>query len=309
VCWCVGATGGFLLGRRWIRSLIGAFFSGGLYSFGPLALYTTQYHEAGACIVAVIPWLLCPWAYSHLLVSAGKPLLKWCVSGLLFALPFAFVAVLFRILGQYRLFVMPVQVGHLSREEWFGLGAPLIMVQHGDLFWGIYHIALGVVVLGLVRVFKKRCWSLILALIAALVVAVCEPWPAVFGVCPLVWWLFPQMLLCICVGLGIKLLLDGSRFDRAWVLGSGVWLISLAVLMFMQSSRYSDFFLGIGFPYARLFITTGKLYVLGSVGLGLIYVLTKLDRKGLWLRGGLVCAMLGCDIFLCARFIVDRVLS
>ena len=97
LCWSMGALGVFLLSRRWIRSWIGAFLSGTLYSFGPLALYTAHFHEAGACIVAIIPWLLCPWAFSYLLVSRKRAWLWHAVNAVLFAIPFLFVAVLFRI--------------------------------------------------------------------------------------------------------------------------------------------------------------------------------------------------------------------
>ena len=309
LCWCVGATGVFLLSRRWMRSWIGAFFSGGLYSFGPLALYTAQFHETGACIVAVIPWLLCPWAYSHLLVNRKHAWLTRGVNVGLFMLPFMFVAVLFRILDQYHLFVMPVHVGQLSSEEWLGVMAPLVMVRHGALSWGLYHVAMGGVVLGLVRVAKARCWGLALALILALSVAIWEPWQDVFWVCPLIWWLFPHILLCVCVGLGIVLLQRGGRADRPWVLGSGAWLTGLGVLMLLQSSKYFDFFLWFGFPYARVFVTTGKLYVMGAVGFGLIYVLMNFSRRFAGLRAVLVCIIWGCDLLLCASYIVDTVLS
>ncbi|MCF7974364.1 MAG: hypothetical protein K9N55_11155 [Phycisphaerae bacterium] len=311
VSWCVGACGTFLLSRRWIRSLVGAFFSGAMYSFGPLALYIARFHEArvNLVIVALIPWLLCPWAYSHLLVSRRRTWLKQGIGCGLFVLPFVFVAALFRILGQYHLYVMPLNVGGISRQEWFGLMAPLVMVRHGNLFWGVCHIGLGAVFLGGVRLVRTRCWSLILGCLAASAVAVWQPWPVIFGVSPLIWWLFPQILVCICVGLGIVLLLGGGRSDRSWVLGSSVGLTALGVMMLLQSSRYFDFFLWFGFPYARLFVVTGKLYLLGAVGFGLIYVLMKCDRHLLWVRASLVCAMLGCDVCLCASFIVDRVLA
>ncbi len=309
VCWCVGAVGAFLLSRRWIRAWTGALFSGGLYSFGPLALYIAHFHEAGACIVAIIPWLLCPWAYSFLLMGRKKTWLKRGVDVALFALPFAFVAVLFRILAQYHLFVMPVHVGQLSRQECLGVSAPLVMVLHGDLFCGLYHVALGAVILGLLRVIRAQCWGLVLPIVGAFALAIWEPWPAVFEVCPLIWWLFPQILACIVVGLGIVLLVRGGRADRAWVLSSGVGLTGLGVLMLLRSAHFFESFLWFGVPYARLFVTTGKLYILGAVGFGLIYVLMSYNRRFLWLRAILVCIVLGCDIFLCASYIVDRFLA
>jgi hypothetical protein len=183
------------------------------------------------------------------------------------------------------------------------------MVRHGDLFWGVYHVALGAVFLGGVRIVKARCWSLLMGLVGASGVAIWQPWSVLFGVSPLIWWLFPQMLLCICAGLGIVFLLGGGRPDRSWVLASCAGLTCLGVLMLLQSGHYFDFFLWFGFPYARLFATTGKMYLLGSVGLAIIYVLMNFTRKLLWLRAVLVCAMLGCDLFLCASFIVDRVLA
>ncbi len=306
VCWCAGAVGAFLLSRRWIRDWTGALFSGGLYSFGPLALYIAHFHEAGACIVAVIPWLLCPWAYSFLLMGRKRTWLKRVADVGLFALPFAFVAVLFRILAQYHLFVMPVHVGQLSRQECLGVAAPLVMVLHGDLFWGLYHVALGAVTLGALRVIRTQYWGLFLPIAGAFAWAILEPGSAVFEVCPLIWWLFPQVLMCIVVGLGIVRLVRGGRADRVWVLGSGLALTGVGVLMLLQSAHFFESFLWFGDPYARLFVTTGKLYVLGAVGFGLIHVLMRYNRRTFWWRAILVCVILGCDIVLCASYIVDR---
>lgn len=308
VCWCIGAVGAYFLSRRWIRSVVGGFFSGALYSFGPLALYTTRFHETGACIVAVVPWLFCAWAYTHWLVSRKRLWTRRIVGGGLFALPFVFVAVLFRILAQYHLFVMPLHVGYLTENECMGVIVPMVMAKHGDLFWGVYHVALGMLALGVYQLVKAKAWRLIGALGMTVIVAVWQPWPQIFQVCPLVWWLFPHVFLCICVGLGIVFLLKGTKHLRHWVLGTGVGLVSLGVLNLLQSAEYFQLFLWFGDSYARLFVTSGKLYVLGAVGFGLIYVLMA-TKKWHWGRIGLVCIVLSCDLVVSASYIVDRLLS
>ena len=117
----------------------------------------------------------------------------------------------------------------------------------------------------------------------------------------------------LAVGEDAKLMLGRTPGSieaiRPWILGSGVWLTGLGVLMLFQSSKYFNMPLWLGFPYARLFVTTGKLYVLGAVGFGFIYILVNFGRRLAWLRAGLVCLILGWDTFICASMIVDRLLS
>ena len=59
----VGATGCFVLSRRWIAALPGSIIAGAVYGFGPFAFGFAAYHPLAGLPLAFVPWLFCPAAF------------------------------------------------------------------------------------------------------------------------------------------------------------------------------------------------------------------------------------------------------
>jgi len=64
----------------------------------------------------------------------------------------------------------------------------------------------------------------------------------------------------------------------------------------------------LGDGYARLFVETAKMYLIGAVTLGFLYLVTCRKLRLAWLRQAALAAVLTLDIFLAARAIVDKIL-
>jgi hypothetical protein len=61
-------------------------------------------------------------------------------------------------------------------------------------------------------------------------------------------------------------------------------------------------------PYARLFVQEAKMYLLGMMAVTMIFLMAYRQFRLQPLRWVILCTALALDIFLCARYAVDRVL-
>jgi hypothetical protein len=67
-------------------------------------------------------------------------------------------------------------------------------------------------------------------------------------------------------------------------------------------------FLGLGDGCARLFVEAAEIYLAGAAATGIIFFLARQNLRLHWLRWAILCTVLGIDIVLGARYIVDNVL-
>ena len=289
----LGAWGGFCLAMPQVRSFTAALLCGALYGFGPLVLYMARFHLCAVAAAAAVPWSLMPWA----LARRSRPWLRWP----LLALPFVGIAGGFKILDALHLFVLPVSAGRVSGIDWGVLIAPLLKAGQGRVLLGLYHVAVGLLIPGVVRLVKsgprELLWPLGLGCLAAV-------WNPVFEVSPLVWLAIPQAVACVYAGLGVQALQHAGARDRGWVLAACAALVILAVTMLMGSGRCFQVFMGLGAPYARLLVLDAKLYLLGSAALAGIYGLSRLGLGWVWPRMALICAVLGLDLWVSAGCVV-----
>jgi len=305
---CLGAAGAFVVSRRWIHASVASFFCGAVYGFSPLALYVTRYHFGAGFVVAIVPWLLVPWGYSRRWIGrhlhSPRPTIS-VIEIALMMLPFAVIALLFRVMGHYHIFVFPVQTGRMYAVDWLSVVMPLVKARQGHILIGLYHVPLSFLVLGLAMMIKGRRWLPIVVFGVGVALVF---WDPLQEVSPLLWLTVPLVLASLWVGLGIQGLAYAGYPDRTWVWVAAVLQVILGFVMLLLSGRFFQYPLWLGHTYARWFVKTGKLYILGSLGFGLVYAGMIRGRSRLIaLRQILVCLVLGTDIYFSARYIIDLV--
>ena len=85
-------------------------------------------------------------------------------------------------------------------------------------------------------------------------------------------------------------------------------LCTLAIVNLFLAAKYFQVLFGLADGYARLFVETAKMYLLGAVATGIIYLMIRQQMRVHWLRWAILGAALGVDIVLGARYVVDSVL-
>ena len=82
----------------------------------------------------------------------------------------------------------------------------------------------------------------------------------------------------------------------------------LAIAALLLAAHCFQVILGLGDGYARLFVEAAKAYLLGVVATGIVFGITHSKLRLHALRWAILCVALAVDIFLGARYIVDRLL-
>ena len=98
-----------------------------------------------------------------------------------------------------------------------------------------------------------------------------------------------------------------GRSDRKWVLVIIILMGVLAIAALLLATRYFEVFAGLGKNAARLFTDTAKLYLLGASSVGIVFFIASINRRVTFLRLAVLCSSMAVDIFLGARFIVDKI--
>ena len=80
-----------------------------------------------------------------------------------------------------------------------------------------------------------------------------------------------------------------------------------ASIILLLATKYFQVFAGLGDGYAELFVETAKMYILGGICIGIIFFMARAKLRSRGLRWFIVCSAVGLDIFLGARFIVDKI--
>jgi len=117
------------------------------------------------------------------------------------------------------------------------------------------------------------------------------------------------MLCCsVLVGEGMQGLASAGFADRGWVLAAVAIMCTLAIVTLLLATKYFQTFLGMGAGYAKLFTEAGKMYVLGAIVAAIIFFMIRARLRMRQLRQVVLYAAMTVDIFLGARFIVDKIL-
>lgn len=293
---CLAAVGCFVLSRRWISSFAGSFFAGIVYGFGPFMLGLAKFHPTAGFLAASIPWLFYPAVFGF------KRNWRW-LRVPLSALPFAAIVLFFQVSLHYRLFAVSAhagpQFGDLS-----GIIAPLVMAKRDvTTLVGFYHIPLAALLIGLSMLVAARRLGVMMVLCLGLILAFGRP---VFSVSPVMWLSIVVLGFSVVTGVGIQGLLLAGNSDRKWILASAIIMGVLAIVNLLLATKYFQVALGLADNYARLFVKTAGMYILGAFALGIVFFMTRANLRLHLLRWLIICSAIAVDIFLGARFIVDK---
>ncbi|HSV98975.1 MAG TPA: hypothetical protein VLI39_02310 [Sedimentisphaerales bacterium] len=302
---CIAAFGAYVLSRRWTPGFSGAVLAGLLYGFGPFLLGLAKVHPLAGLPAACVPWLFIP--ASIVEKRFGK------APGLaLLVLPFAAIVLFSHVSASQRFFAAPLQVS-VRPTDLAGFVAPLAPTTRSSALLGLYHVPMAALVLGAAMMGKARRYSLFVLVPAGFVLAFSKSFLdagqiARIGVSPILWLSIPLTWCAVLAGIGLHGLIAAGHADRKWILAGVIVLGGLSIAALLLAAHCFQVMLGLGDGYARLFVEAAKVYLLGAVATGIVFVITHMKLRLHALRWAILCTALAVDIFLGARYIVDRVL-
>ncbi|HON92252.1 MAG TPA: hypothetical protein PK373_03325 [Sedimentisphaerales bacterium] len=302
---CVAAFGAYVLSRRWTPGVSGAILAGLLYGFGPFLLGLAKAHPLAGLPAACVPWLFVP------ATLAQKRFGKAAGLGLL-VLPFAAILLFSRVSASQRFFAAPLQTS-VRPTDLAGFVAPLALIPRNSALVGLYHVPMAALVLGLAMMGKARRYSLLGLVLVGFVLAFSKTFlsarqVAWLGVSPILWLSIPLTGCAVLAGIGLHGLIAAGYADRKWILAATIVLGGLAIAALLLAAHCFQVILGLGDGYARLFVEAAKAYLLGVVATGIVFGITHSKLRLHALRWAILCVALAVDIFLGARYIVDRLL-
>ena len=315
---CFASLGCYVLSRRWVAGFVESFFAGAVYGFGPFILGLAKFHPTAGFLVAAIPWLFCPAVFG--------PEGRWRLLRVpLSLLPFVAIVVFFQLAARFGLYPIPINL-KLRGSEMTGLLAPLVAAKRNMILVGFYHIPVAPLVMGLSMLlaplvglrkggvlqrgrFLKgmvvRRFGIIAIFVAATILAFCDSF---LEISPVVWLAVSVLCLSVLIGAGMQGLISAGYSDRKWILFTAIVMGILAIITLLLATKYFQTFAGLGSGYARLLTEEAKMYILGAITVAIFFFMTRAKLQIHLLKVGLLCTTMGLDIFLGARFVVDRIL-
>jgi hypothetical protein len=290
----LGASGCYLLSRRWTSCLSGSLIAGAIYGAGPFLLGLANFHPTGGLLAAAVPWLFCPAAFIPRI--KGK-WLCWPLS----MLPFLAIFLFFQIATRLHLFAIPLNI-KLHLIDLVSVSFPLIGAKRGMIPFGFYHIPIAALITGLYMLVKARRFGVMIILCTGTLLGFCSSF---YNISPIIWLSIPSLCFSIIIGVGVQALISASYTDRKWILTVTVILMILAIISLLMATKYFQTFLSAGSEYGRLFVRSARMYILGIITVGIIFFSTRAKLRILWLRITILSLSLGTDIFLGATFITD----
>lgn len=294
---CLSCLGCYVLSRRWVGAFLGSLFAGAIYGFGPYMLGLLKFHPAATFLAAAIPWLFCPAAFTQ------KK--RWDLTSILLsALPFVVIILFFQAAAHLRLFPIPTQTG-IRLSDLAGLLAPLAMAGQSTTLVGFYHVPVAALIMGLLMLFMAQRLGVLTIFCLGILLASCQ---SLFDVSPTTWLSIPVLCCSVLIGEGMQGLALAGDADRKWIGGIIVSMGILTIVTLLVATKYFEVFAGLGKDAARLFTDTAKLYILGAVAVSIIFFMARAKQRLLVVRWIILCSAMAVDIFLSARFIIDRIL-
>ncbi len=306
---CAAALGGYLLSRRWVAGFTGSLLAGAVYGFTPFMLGLAKFHPSAGLLAASVPWLFLPATFLER--TRGK----WLGTALLL-LPFVVILLFFYLLANvftdYRLFAVPIGAD-VHVPDLAGFIAPLVLAKRGTAMMGLYHVPVAALVLGIVMMWKARRYSILILILAGFLLAFSKSFIpadkiAWLDVSPILWLSIPLVWCGVLCGIGFQGLLEAGSADQKWILAVAAVLATLAILTLFLAAKYFQILFGLADGYARLFVETAKMYLLGALAAAILYLMIRKNLRLPWLRWAILSAALSVDIVLGARYVVDSAL-
>jgi hypothetical protein len=219
------------------------------------------------------------------------------------ALPFLAILLFFQVSAYYRLFAIPTQT-RLHLADLAGLLAPLVTISKGITGIGFYHVPIAALVIGFSMLLAARRFGIMIIFCLGTVLAFCGFF---LNVSPIMWLAIPVLCCSVLIGAGVQGLASAGFADRKWVLAATVIMGVLAIIALLLATEYFQVFAGLGTGYARLFVETAEMYILGAVAMAILYFMARAKLRIAPLRLVILCSAMAVDIFLGARFIVDKI--
>ncbi len=297
---CLGSLGCYVLSRRWMAGFGESLFAGAIYGFGPFILGLAKFHPTAGFLAAAIPWLFCPAAFGP------KEKWRWLRIPLV-GLPFLAIVFFFQASTHYRLFAVSTQA-RLHLADLVGLLAPLITAKQNTTLIGFYHIPIAALVMGFSMLLAARRFGVIIIIAVGVILSFCDAFNSFVEVSPVFWLAIPVLCCSVLIGEGIQGLASAGFADKQWILATAAIMATLAIVTLLLAAKYFQTFLGLGAGYAKLFTEAGKMYVLGAIVAAIIFFMIRAKLRMQQLRRIVLYAAMAVDIFLGARFIVDKIL-
>jgi len=303
----LAAMGCYVLSRRWVAGFPGSFLAGLVYGFGAFMLALGRFHPLASLLAATIPWLFMPSAY------LGEK--RGTLSAVLALLPFVAVLVFFlffRFVAEYRLFAVPIQA-ELEPRDLMAFAAPLVLVNRAAALPSLYHIPIAPLLLGLGMMLAAKRFGVLFIIALGVALTFCPLYlgkeqVAWVGVSPILWLSIPLTCLAVLAGVGLQGLIKAGASDKGWVLWTGLAQAALGIGALVLALKYSGSFFGVTDEYSRMFVAAAKIYALGAIAIGVVFIMAVQKKRWPWLRWAVLGGTIGVDVFLSARYIVDSVL-
>ena len=292
----VASLGALVLSRRWMACFSGSFFAGLIYGFGPFMLGMARFHPSAGLLVAAVPWLFCP------AVFLARNRCRFLQIPLAL-IPFIMIIFFFELTTYFHLFAVPINA-RLQPADCFSLLAVLAAMRRGLTPVGFYHVPLAALIMGLAMLLKARRFGIVTLLFIGTALAFYGP---LFNVSAIIWLSIPVLCCSLLIGQGTSALIYAGRADSRWILTVLLVQMSLALASLLLATRYFQTFASLGDGYARLFVQTAVMYISGTVSIGILFFITRANLRIHPLRLLVLAAAILIDIFLSARFIVDRI--
>jgi hypothetical protein len=315
---CLASLGCYVLSRRWVAGFAESFFAGAVYGFGPFALGLAKFHPTAGFLFAAIPWLFCPAVFGP--KGKYKPLRVP-----LSLLPFLAIVLFFQSAARFGLYPIPINL-KIGCSDLAGLLAPLVAAKRNMILVSFYHIPVASLILGLsmlivpleglskgdilqrgkfLKDLAVRRFGIVVIFAIATILAFCD---SLLQVSPIIWLAVSVLCCSVLIGAGMQGLISAGFADRKWILCVAIVMCILAIIALLLATKYFQTFAGLGSEYAKLLTEEAKMYILGAITVAIFFFTARAKLRMHLIKIGLLCATMGLDIFLGARFVVDTIL-
>jgi hypothetical protein len=293
----LASCGCYILSSRWIGSFWSKLFAGIIYGFGPFMIGLLKFHPTAGFLAGIIPWSFLPAAFC----PTGKwKFMQWFLS----IIPFLVIIIFFNSTAHLGLFPATIQC-RLHSTDLISLFAPLVSAERSLTLLGFYHVPVAALVMGISMLLISQRFGIMIIFVLGLIASF---FPSFMNISPVLWLTIPVLCLAVLVGEGIKALASASYADRKWVFLTAMVMCLLSMVSLVFATQYFQEFAGLGDKYARGFVDTAKMYILGLIAVSTLFFIIRAKLRLYWLRLAILCSAMAIDIYLSSQILVDKTL-